>query len=113
MQPTQFQIEREQRGEMLVLTARGEIDMASVGGLSHALETALGNGGEVWLDLCEVDFMDSTGLTALVRCHRAANDGHYRFRIICPAGPVWRAIELSGLHQVLPVYSSCAAAGAG
>ena len=113
MQPTQFEIEREQRGETLVLTARGEIDMASVSDLHDALETALGNGGEFWLDLSEVDFMDSTGLTALVGCHRAANDGHYRFRIICPAGPVWRAIEISGLHQVLPVYSSRAAAGAG
>ena len=113
MQPTQFQIQREQQGATLVLAARGEIDMASVGGLNDALETAVGDGGEFWLDLSEVEFMDSTGLTALVRCHRAANDGHYRFRIICPAGPVWRALELSGLHQVLPVYPSRAAAGAG
>ncbi len=57
--------------------------------------------------------MDSTGLTALVRCHHAVNDGQHRFVIVCPSGPVWRALELSGLHQILPVYPSRAAAAAG
>jgi anti-sigma B factor antagonist len=110
MLPTQFEIRREDHGATLILVARGEIDLATVRHLQDALERAADDGGRFWLDLSEVEFMDSTGLTALVGCHNAHNDGHHRFAIICPTGPVWRALEISGLHEVLPLYPSRAAA---
>jgi hypothetical protein len=48
-----------------------------------------------------------------VRAHHAIGDGHRRFTIICPGeGPVYRALEVCGLHDVLRVYPSRAAAGA-
>src|SRR5215204_727670 len=112
MQIPQFEIRREQDDGKVVLVARGEIDLATVGGLRDALELAAGSGAQVWLDLSEVEFMDSTGLTALVSGHHAMNDGRRRFTIICPGGPVRRALEVSGLHEVLPLYPSRAAAAA-
>ena len=112
MRPTQFEIRREEDGATLVLAARGEVDLATAPGLHDALAQAAAERGEFWLDLSEVEFMDSTGLTALVSCHQAVNDGRIRFAIICPAGPVWRALEISGLHEVLPIYGSRADADA-
>jgi anti-sigma B factor antagonist len=111
VQPTQLEIRREQHGATLILAARGEIDLATVPGLREALERAAADGREFWLDLSEVEFMDSTGLTALVSCHHAVNDGRVRFAVICPPGAVWRALEISGLHEFLPLYPSRGAAG--
>jgi anti-sigma B factor antagonist len=106
MELPEFRIHEEDDGARVLLSVRGEIDMATVGGVRLAIEGAAARGGgDVWLDLTEVDFMDSTGLTALVAGYQAL-DGR-RFAIICPSeGPVYRALEVSGLSELLPVYPS-------
>ena len=100
-----LEIREEQDGQRVLIAVSGEIDMATVGGLRDALEQAAGANGDVWLDLSEVEFMDSTGLTELVRRHNAMNDGR-RLNVICPAGAARRAIEVSGLDAVLHLSDS-------
>lgn len=103
-----LEVGEERDGSRLVIAPRGEIDIATVDGLENAITRATGSEiREVWVDLSAVDFMDSTGLTALLVGHRALDgdgDGR-RFTVICPDGPVRRALEISGLHRVLRVYS--------
>jgi anti-anti-sigma factor len=103
-----LEVRQERDGPRLVLAVRGEIDLATVGGLQDALRRAAEADSDVWVDLCEVEFMDSTGLTALVACQRAI-DG--RLTVVCPpGGPVRRTLEVSGLHEILHVVGSRAAA---
>ena len=93
-----FAIEETRDGERIVLAVRGEIDMAT----AHRLRAALGRADgarEVRVDLREVEFMDSTGLSALVAAHQALE----RLTIVCPSGPGRRALEVSGLLGVLDV----------
>jgi anti-sigma B factor antagonist len=103
MQDGQFHVEVSGDGRRAVLAARGDIDLATVDHLRDAIEqaTETNAGGEVWVDLSDVHFMDSTGLSALVVGHRALPG---RFVVICPDGPPRRALEISGLHEVLRVY---------
>ncbi len=108
-----FEVHREQDGARVVVAASGEVDMATVGGLSLALEQAAASGAEVWVDLTDVDFIDSTGLSALVVAHRAMSDGPARFAVICPDGPARRALDVCGLGELLHVFSSRGAARAG
>ena len=49
--------------------------------------------------------MDSTGLSALVTGHRAL-DG--RLVVICPDGAARRALDVSGLDELIRVCSSIA-----
>ena len=58
-------------GHRLVLAATGEVDIASAGILREALSGAAESGAaQIWLDLTNVEFMDSTGITAIVDAHR-------------------------------------------
>jgi anti-sigma B factor antagonist len=112
--PPSFELSEQQVGRRVVICARGEIDIATVGELNAAVERALAAGAaELWIDLTEVEFMDSTGLTALVRAHQAVDHGPRRLAVICPAGPALRAIEVSGLDTRIPVFPDRAAAAAG
>jgi anti-anti-sigma factor len=45
----------------------GELDMSSARGLEEALASAIERGGPVLIDLGEVTFMDSTGISALLK----------------------------------------------
>jgi anti-sigma B factor antagonist len=97
-------------GHRLLLAPRGEIDLASVATLRSALEHGSAAGvAEVWLDLSDVEFMDSTGLTALLEAHR---NGVARLTLICPPGPVRRLLDIAGFDRVLPIHDSRAAAQA-
>ena len=100
MSYAEFEVLEERDGSRLVLVPRGDIDLSTAGDLQAAIERALGDSAtEVWVDLSEVQFMDSTGLSALVSGHRAGP-----LAVICPDGPARRVIEISGLHQLLRVY---------
>jgi anti-anti-sigma factor len=108
-----FEVLKEQDGARVVVAASGEVDMATVGGLRAELEQAVASGAEVWVDLTDVDFIDSTGLSALVIAHRAMSDGTRRFAVICPDGPARRALEVCGLGELLHVFDSRDAAHTG
>jgi anti-sigma B factor antagonist len=108
-----LEIHRELDHARVLLAVRGEIDLATVSALREALGDAASQTGDVWVDLTEVEFMDSTGLTALVAGHHVIGDDGRQLRIICPGGGlVRRALEVSGLDEVLNVYDDRAAAAA-
>jgi len=106
MEECLFEVESSRDGSRAVLTARGEIDLATVDGLTDAFDAVVRAGAnEVWLDLTDVEFMDSTGLSALVNGHRALCG---RLVVICPDGAPRRALEVSGLGELIRVCSSMA-----
>ncbi len=95
------------------LAVAGEIDMSSVDALRDALtRVTQRHPGAIWLDLSDVGFMDSTGLTALVLAHRTLDDPDRRLTLICPDGPVRRVLELAGLDRIIRVYPDHAEAEA-
>ena len=92
-------------GHRLVLAAEGEVDIASADELRAALAAAVHSGAvEIWLDLTDVEFMDSTGITAVVDA-RSQLDGR-RFAVICPPGPVRRVFEIAGIDRAIPIHAS-------
>jgi anti-sigma B factor antagonist len=89
--PAPFAVGELRAGNRIVLVAAGEIDIATVPALHAALARAYATGAdEVWLDLSAVDFMDSTGIHALV-------DAEHRLAVICPDGPVRRVLTVAGV----------------
>jgi anti-sigma B factor antagonist len=109
--PPQLELSEARIGHRLVLAATGEIDVASAPLLCAALRDATLSGcAEIWLDLSDVEFMDSTGITAIVDA-RGSLDGR-RFVLICPAGPVRRVLDIAGVERAIPIHESRAAAHA-
>jgi anti-sigma B factor antagonist len=107
--PPQLALTRTRIGHRFVVAAEGEIDLASVPLLRSALLDAEQSGcAEIWLDLSDVEFMDSTGITAIVDA-RGALDGR-RFALICPGGAVRRVLDIAGIEHAIPIHPSRSAA---
>ena len=98
-------------GRTAVVTATGEVDLTNADGLRNALLSAL-DAGAVGLvaDLSTVTFLDSAGVTALVRASRRSRAGDVTFRLAAAAPPVRRVLNLVGIDRLVEVYPNAAAA---
>ena len=98
-------------GGRTVLFVAGEVDLASVGVLRSEIAAALeSDAGELWIDLCKTEFIDSSGLHLLVETARESERLHRRLAIVCPPGPIRRVIDIAGLADMLPLHGDAASA---
>jgi anti-anti-sigma factor len=88
------------RGDRL-LVVHGELDIATAPELVELLDRFRRLNHAVALDLAEVTFMDSTGLTTLMDAHRAAEDNGWSFEIKRASPAVQRVFDLAGVARLL------------
>jgi anti-anti-sigma factor len=92
-------------GRRAVLAASGEIDIATAERICPAVTRAAESGAvDLWLDLSEVTFMDSSGMHAILAAQGAADAREARFVVICPEGPVLRVLQIAGVDRGLTIY---------
>jgi anti-anti-sigma factor len=90
-----------------VLVARGYVDLSTRLKLSTALNDAVTEAdGPVILDLCELDFVDSTGLGVLMNTLRRLTRQRRELRLVCPPGNVRRMFEVTGLDSTFSLQDS-------
>ncbi|HEX6346468.1 STAS domain-containing protein [Umezawaea sp.] len=99
---------REERGAVVVAVA-GEVDVVTVPDLEERIDAVVREDLPLVLDLAGVTFLDSTGLSALVRCHRRGLLGG-GFRLVVANRAVSRPLELTALDDLLEVYPTLEAA---
>jgi anti-sigma B factor antagonist len=80
----------------------GELDIATAPELVDLLTRMRRHGHPVTLDLAEVTFMDSTGLTTLMDAHFEAERDGWSFSVHRPSPAVRRVFDLAGVTGVLP-----------
>jgi anti-sigma B factor antagonist len=87
-------------GSDTIVSITGELDMDSVDTLRHAIaHVSTSNGGRLIFDLAAVEFIDSSGLAALLESRRGGTQ--VRVRHLSPA--VERLIAATGLSSVIEV----------
>jgi anti-sigma B factor antagonist len=102
--PTYAIIQHEPEKGLNVLTAEGELDLASAPSLKWALTDVLNDGGrQVVVDLSRVTFIDSTALGVLVGVHRSLPVGA-RLAIVCTHDEVMNIFELTGLDATFDIF---------
>lgn len=102
--PAPFSVTVEPADARTLVTARGELDLATAPQLEDVLLPTLREGAAVVLDLRTLEFMDSTGVRVLVAAHLAAQEHGGDLAVaVVPAGPVARVLEISGLDAVLQI----------
>jgi anti-anti-sigma factor len=90
-----------------VVRLRGELDIATVDDLRRHLRAARRTYGEhVILDLTDLEFMDSHGLSAIVSCHKAVTAAAGSLALVSPRPIVRRTLEITGLDRRLDVFDS-------
>ena len=104
---TTLSVRLEDANGLPVLVLEGELDLATAPQFAAAMEP-FSRGATVVVDLCELDFMDSSGVRELMRGEAVLGEG---LRVVCGSGgPVRRLFELASVDSVLSVYSSRAEA---
>jgi len=97
---------RPEEGGATVFKLRGTLDIATAPTLRAALSQAQETKKNVVVDLTQIEFLDSTGLGALIGAHRRASERDGSLRLIVNEGPILRLLAITGLIRALPVYHS-------
>jgi len=103
-----FQASVERLDDHALVSASGEIDIATTPQLRAAIEQAMvGSAEGVVVDLTGVTFMESTGLRAMLEARLRAEGERRSLVVVCdPAGPVHRLFELTNTTEPLRVCDS-------
>ena len=103
MSHEEFNIDVQRLAGLARVRPAGELDMATVARLDRQLSELLAAGvRRVVLDLRGLTFMDSTGLSVLLRWAGAAARDGFDFGLVRTDGPVNRLFELAGVEGHLP-----------
>ncbi len=89
------------------VAVRGEIDISEVPSLELALDDAIRDStGAFVLDLCDVEFLDSSGLRVILHARALLGRDDRQLAIVCPPGPVRRLFDLAGIEDLLFIYAT-------
>jgi len=92
----ELQVAVVEQGGATVVAVRGELDAASTPELQSQLAGLPSGGRGLVLDLVECEFVDSTGLHAIIDARSAVEGAGGRFAVACvDDGPVARVIEVA------------------
>lgn len=104
--------ERENLGDgVAVVRGVGRLNMVSAPHLREAVAGAIADRRpRVVVDLSGVEFMDSSGLGALVGCLKTTRQAGGDLRIAAPSDQVTMVLQLSNLDRILTSYANAEAA---
>lgn len=108
-----LRVDRVVHGPVVVYQVTGEVDTLTAPHLDLAMtgtDDESTGVSHVVLDLTEVPFLSSAGLSILVEQHtRCTRDG-IGFAVVASQHAALRAIQITGLDSVIPLYESLPAA---
>jgi anti-anti-sigma factor len=105
--PPGFEVERAPLAGAPGVLVRGEVDISTAPRLTATLDAAiLDTEGAFVVDLCDVSFLDSSGVSVIVRARAVLGREERALLIICPPGPARRIFELAGMADLLALFDS-------
>ncbi len=105
---TQLVVETETLPDGVLLRPKGDVDMARSPALRTKLTESLkSKPARLVIDLCDVPYMDSSGLATLIEALQTTRKSEIKF-IVCNLSPRVRSIlEIARLTTVFTVVDSC------
>ncbi|HWF55871.1 MAG TPA: STAS domain-containing protein [Solirubrobacteraceae bacterium] len=99
-----FSVEQRSEGDATMLVVTGELDLAASPTLEERLDHVFdGSTSQLIIDLRALEFIDSTGLSVLVKAHQRAEDAGRRFGLVNGGSQVRRLLSLTGIAERLTV----------
>lgn len=91
-------------GRAAIIAVSGELDLSSSPSLEAELERVSGTESELlMLDLRGLEFMDSTGLSTIVKAHQQLTEGGRVLYLIRGPQQVQRLLDLTGVADRIPL----------
>jgi len=102
-----FHLDARSDGSADVLVLHGELDLASSGELAQELERLIEEKGtSVIVDLRDLEFMDSTGLSVLIKAHQRAQEAGCRLSLVKGPPQIQRLLSLTGVAERVELADS-------
>jgi len=96
-----------------IVAVSGEVTFSNVAGLTRRLEDALARAHELVVDLSDVSFIDSSGLSALLTASADARAKGGALALVLGEGQPPSIFRFRGVDRLLALYASRDAALAG
>ncbi|HEY6778133.1 MAG TPA: STAS domain-containing protein [Thermoleophilaceae bacterium] len=105
-------LEIEKRGDVVVASLTGELDIAGAARTGERITDAVPTSAVgLVVDLMELEFMDSSGIAMLFGLARSLGSRRQRLSVAAPPdGPVWRVLEIVEFERAAPVHGDVDAA---
>ena len=85
----------------------GELDVADVAQVEQALDAAIADSSGAFLvDLVELEFLDSSGIRVLLRTRALLGREDRTLVLVCPPGPVRRALDITCVADLFTIYET-------
>jgi anti-sigma B factor antagonist len=98
-------------GDKAILALRGSVDLTTAPALRSRLAELIDDGHTcIVVDLADTDFLDSTGLGALVAALKRLRMKDGEIRVVCTSGHVRKVFEITSLDRVFSMHDSVEAA---
>lgn len=111
MSPTAFDVRKEQLDDGIsAVSVRGELDMNTAPRLQQELDELLTDAeASIMLDLCECEFIDSTGIALIVRSwqrldREAGGEGEGRLVLCSHNHQVRRLLKITGVDASISMH---------
>ena len=93
--------------QLVLFKPEGRVDLEGGRVLSEQMSEIVPRSQQLWvIDLVKVDFMDSSGLVALVKGLRSAHQSGCRLVLCNVQAPVRLILELTHLDSVFEIFNS-------
>ena len=101
------QVNSERLGAATVVHTAGELDLHTAATLQAELEAAVAAQATlVVVDLAAVDFMDSTGLSAIVAAVAGVREYGGEVRVVTATPKITKVFTLTGVDQQVSMYDT-------
>jgi anti-anti-sigma factor len=97
-----FDVASEHSGSSLIVSPRGEIDLATVDLIRDAVDRDHQSGEDIVLDLRKVGFMDTSGLRYVLELQARGEREGFAVHLVRGPSAVQRVFEVAGLEPRLP-----------
>jgi anti-sigma B factor antagonist len=102
-----FDIQEQWVDRVVVLAVRDELDMVTAPRLNEAVADAFTQvPAALIIDLTQVAYLASAGLTALLTAHQKATDSSIRFGVVADNPAASRPIKMTGIDNRVTLYPS-------
>ncbi len=110
MPHVELKVSSQPRGDQVIVTASGEIDLYTAPALQAELAAVLGGGHpvRVVVDLSGVEFCDSTGMNVLLSAMKRARERGGALDLAGPQPAVRKVLQVTGLDSVFNVVEDSA-----
>jgi anti-sigma B factor antagonist len=102
----QVQIEEREGDDVIVARLTGELDIAGAESTGRRIAEAVPSSARgVVVDMTELEFIDSSGVSMLFALARRVGSRRQELRVVAPEGrPVARVLEIVEFERAAPVH---------